>query len=874
MAVSKHLISKAASTRISIQSLIACAIIFSMLLLGGVLSWKNYSSVQQIMVSAAGESAAQLGRTLNERARRLIDPPQNVIRLLAYDPVTQAHTLAERLDRLPILRESLNANEMLSAILVGYKNGEFILLRELSNPDARQSVAAPDEAQFLVQVISLIDGELLGEWRYYDRNLVLLQAEAKPDYHFDPRTRPWFKRAIGQADTVMTRPYGFYTTHQAGVTLAQRSAHGDAVIGMDVALSDLSVSIKDLRVTPNTKIAVVNRVGTVISSPDTPQLATERADGGLKLPTIAELGVPSLKQLFKLSPERNVPLLYQANGQSWYGMRAHLSSFTALGAELLIAVPKAEMLTAARRALAEELRWVAVITIVLLILGWLLGHQIGKHMRVLSNRVQALSAFDFRKQANTRPSRISEIHELGQVLDRMSSTIHSFQDISLTLSHETHLDGMLCKVLEQLVIATAVEGGAVYLASDDGGGTLRLAARHGDTYPRILALDAHDSQKLADHVTQALGGDQYLAVALDDRNGKLLGVLVLNRPDTVSAADGSTPQAFQRFVEEISGTAAIAIETRQLIEAQQRLIDAIIELLANAIDAKSPYTGGHCARVPHIAELLLDHAIEADSGPYAGFTMDEAGRYEFRIAAWLHDCGKITSPESIIDKATKLEAQYNRIHEIRTRFEVLWRDAEIQFLKDVAQGDNPETLQATLERHRQALRDEFAFLANANIGGEQMSDADLARVARIGARRWWRHFDNRIGLAGHEIARFNGIPAQALPVEERLLADLPEHIVPWDGLPPPVAPDDPRNVWGFNMKIPDNAYNYGELYNLSIRRGTLTSEERFKINEHIVQTIMMLNSLPLPEHLKKVPTIAGNHHEKMDGTGYPRRVHG
>src|SRR3546814_285331 len=87
-------------------------------------------------------------------------------------------------------------------------------------------------------------------------------------------------------------------------------------------------------------------------------------------------------------------------------------------------------------------------------------------------------------------------------------------------------------------------------------------------------------------------------------------------------------------------------------------------------------------------------------------------------------------------------------------------------------------------------------------------------------------------------------------------------------------PDDPRNVWGFDMKIPDNAYHYGELYNLTIRRGTLTSEERFKINEHIVQTIMMLNGLPLPDHLKKVPNIAGNHHERMGGTGYPRRLHG
>src|SRR5690606_41107737 len=100
---------------------------------------------------------------------------------------------------------------------------------------------------------------------------------------------------------------------------------------------------------------------------------------------------------------------------------------------------------------------------------------------------------------------------------------------------------------------------------------------------------------------------------------------------------------------------------------------------------------------------------------------------------------------------------------------------------------------------------------------------------------------------------FRSLPATAapLPTQEYLLADRPDHIVPWGERKPPVAKDDPNNAWGFDMRVPANAYDYGELYNLSIRRGTLTDEERFKINEHIVQTIIMLNSLPLPPHLKR-----------------------
>jgi HD-GYP domain-containing protein (c-di-GMP phosphodiesterase class II) len=74
------------------------------------------------------------------------------------------------------------------------------------------------------------------------------------------------------------------------------------------------------------------------------------------------------------------------------------------------------------------------------------------------------------------------------------------------------------------------------------------------------------------------------------------------------------------------------------------------------------------------------------------------------------------------------------------------------------------------------------------------------------------------------------------------------------------------------MDVPEFLYNRGELHNLSIQRGTLTPEDRYKINEHIVQTIKMLDKLPFPKHLKSVPELAGGHHEKMDGTGYPKRL--
>lgn len=164
-----------------------------------------------------------------------------------------------------------------------------------------------------------------------------------------------------------------------------------------------------------------------------------------------------------------------------------------------------------------------------------------------------------------------------------------------------------------------------------------------------------------------------LDLELRGRQGGLQGLLVLEFKDDVAHKDA----AFQRFARRLSGMLAVAIETRQLLESQRRLFYAIIQLMADAIDAKRPYTGGHCERVPQMAIELADRLHATCDGPYANFRMSENERYAFHLGAWLHDCGKVTSPEHIVDKATKLEVIRNRIHEVRLRFEILWRDAEM-----------------------------------------------------------------------------------------------------------------------------------------------------------------------------------------------------
>ncbi|HNW45315.1 MAG TPA: HD domain-containing phosphohydrolase, partial [Elusimicrobiales bacterium] len=286
------------------------------------------------------------------------------------------------------------------------------------------------------------------------------------------------------------------------------------------------------------------------------------------------------------------------------------------------------------------------------------------------------------------------------------------------------------------------------------------------------------------------------------------------------ATGGLTPfsLADQRLAESLASQAAIALTNRLLLTQLEKLFESFIGLINVAIDDKSPYTRGHCERVP-VLTLMLAEAAAADAGGRpAVFRMSDQDRYELKISGLLHDCGKVTTPVHVVDKATKLHTLYDRINTVDTRFEVLKRDAEIEMLKGLAALRGPADAQAgaelrtAYETRLAQLESDREFLRRCNIGGETMSDADMRRVRQIGSALRWRD------AAGRET--------------DFLSAD--------------------------------------EIENLTIRAGTLTAAEREIINHHIVATIKMLEQLPWPRHLRHVPEYAGGHHERMDGKGYPR----
>jgi hypothetical protein len=199
---------------------------------------------------------------------------------------------------------------------------------------------------------------------------------------------------------------------------------------------------------------------------------------------------------------------------------------------------------------------------------------------------------------------------------------------------------------------------------------------------------------------------------------------------------------------------------------------------------------------------------------------------------------------------------------------VLKRDAQIRFWEALANGGERDALQAALDSELAALDADFGFIAECNEGGEFMAPERIERLREIGERTWKRTLDDRIGISWEEAERKNRTPAAGLPAVEKLLDDKPEHLIE-RGAADTMPADNP---WGFRLDVPEHKYNRGELYNLSVARGTLSDEERYKINDHIMQTIIMLEKLPYPRHLRDVPMIAGCHHETMDGKGYPKRL--
>lgn len=454
------------------------------------------------------------------------------------------------------------------------------------------------------------------------------------------------------------------------------------------------------------------------------------------------------------------------------------------------------------------------------------------------------------------------MQELNQ--SQIAQRLDQLTELSVELGGTHDTDALLERILVVAQSMTNADGGTLYRPSADRrfldfhilrNGTLGMrqggASGEAVTAPSIPLFDATGDKNLASVAAYAAHfglsvniedvykadvfnfsgmvdfdrqrnyhSQSFLTVPLSDHEGELVGVLqLINAIDAETGAIRAFSPTDQRFIEALAAQAAVALTHQRLIRQLEELLESLVNLINIGIDEKSPYTGRHCQFVPELTMMLAEAVHNTETGPMAGFRMTDADRKELWLAGLLHDCGKITTPVHVVDKATKLETISDRIHTVDTRFEVLLRDAEIAALKQqlAAGGDAARlaAIAADLARRQGELRDERDFIRFANVGAEAMSAEHQQRVRQIAARRW-------------------------------------------------TGPDG----------VERDFLDADEVANLTIKFGTLTEAERKIINNHIVVTIRMLEALPWPKHLKNVPEYAGGHHERMDGKGYPRGLTG
>ena len=259
----------------------------------------------------------------------------------------------------------------------------------------------------------------------------------------------------------------------------------------------------------------------------------------------------------------------------------------------------------------------------------------------------------------------------------------------------------------------------------------------------------------------------------------------------------------EKVIISLASQAAMALTNMQLITSLEDFIDAFVTTIAKAIDTKSPYTSDHIGKVEEIA-LLVAKAISDDNTIYKKIKYSENDYKQLSLAAWMHDIGKISMPEHIIDKATKLEKIFDRIHLIEQRFEVIKLNKEIEYLKN-------QTPRTEYENFTNEINNDIEFIKRINFGGEFMSDEDIQKLENISRKVYIKNDGEIISFISED-----------------------------------------------------------EFYNLSIKKGTLTKEEIEIIRNHAQLSLDMISGLPFPKKYKDVLNIACNHHEKLNGLGYPR----
>ena len=805
----------------------------------------------------------------------------------------------------------LQSNRELYSIYFGYEDSCFIqVISANKDPLILKAHMAPDATMWILRIIELIDeGKRVQNWYFLDKSFQILSKKVDINPEYDPRQRPWYLTAMNSDGAVLSKVYMFNSLHDIGITASEKKVNGKGIAGVDLTLRQLENMISNIIISKNSRTLIVDDEYRIISQTNSLENMT--------IKTVMN----SDPILSEVCTEHRLGLRQMKIGNEVYYVKTGDVFKHGSDLKIILTAPMSDFNTPFVN-IQKRLSYTTIIWLILFVpVTYLLSKHMTTRLSVIASEAEKMKDLIFeRKERKTSP--ILEFYLLEKSFDSMRFSLldktHALKISQTKLNRIVELGISFSaardpeKLMEMILLGakelTNADGGTLYKIEGDAlsfriirNDTLGMAlggTRNNDIklHPvplyddegnenhhnvvshsiwetkSILIDDAYDNSQFDFSGTKAFDeinkyhSQSFLTIPLMPRGADPIGALqLINCKDD----DGNVivfSEENVRFVEALGAQAATILYNLELLEAQKNLLDSMIQLLAGAIDAKSPYTGGHCERVPELAIMMAEEASKCADGIFADFAFKNEDEWrEFSIGAWLHDCGKVITPEYVADKATKLETIFNRIHEIRTRFEVLLRDAELVYYKELTAGGDKDALAKAYDARKKDLIEKFAFVAECNVGSEFMGDDKIERLNKIAEEEWIRNFDIRLGLSHEEELLYQG--CETLPAREKLLADRSYHLL-----------ERTRDIsqqyidLDFKLPVPEYLYNRGELYNLSVRRGTLTEEERFKISEHIMQTITMLEKMPFPPKLARVPEYAGTHHETMIGTGYPRKL--
>lgn len=449
----------------------------------------------------------------------------------------------------------------------------------------------------------------------------------------------------------------------------------------------------------------------------------------------------------------------------------------------------------------------------------------------------------------------------AQKLNSVDERVQKLTEIGTALSASENLDTLLEMIVEEAKNLTGADGGTLYLLEKNelrfkvirtdslaiqmGGMSgsitwppLPLYLEDGTPNKKMVAATCALEDRLVNipDVYEAIGfsfegtkkfdqGTGYrsksmLVIPMKNHEREIIGVLqLINKIDSHTKEVSTFEVEDEKITLSLASQAAIAITNTSLIQGLENLLESFLKSIIFAISKKSPYTAGHIKRMVKLSVMIAE-AINKDTTFYAHkhFSAEEIKQINF--AALMHDIGKLATPEQIIDKATKLETLCDRINLIENRIKTLEKALHVKLLEDkfallagTKEGDIA-TLEEAYAKEIQMLHEAFLLIQTSNKGDAFLTDEGVAKIQALAKKQWY------IG-------------------DETYM----------------ILTDD-------------------EAYHLSTQKGTLTSEEREIINDHAKLSVDILNRLPFPKKYQQIPQISGNHHEKINGKGYPQGLKG